>query len=176
MVNAFAAPGGYIVLFRGLLDLTDSAEELAGVLAHEVQHILQRHVTRLLLEHASTGLLLAALTGDVSGTVVFALEGARLLGTLQHSRQHETEADTAGLRMLVAANIDPAGMVSLFARLRTAGQQVPDVLQYLSTHPDTAQRIATLKALAAQTSHPFVKLLPHYDWQDMRRICTAGQP
>jgi beta-barrel assembly-enhancing protease len=76
MVNALAAPGGYITLFRGLLEHTKSAEELAGVLAHEVQHIVQRHVSRQLLEHTSTGLLLAAVTGDVSGTVVFGLEGA----------------------------------------------------------------------------------------------------
>lgn len=173
MVNAFAAPGGYIVLFRGLLDLTGSAEELAGVLAHEVQHVLQRHAIRLLLEHASTGLLLTALTGDVSGTVVFGLESARLLGTLQHSRRHEAEADVAGLQMLIAAAIDPAGMVTLFERLQEAGQHTPRFLQYFSTHSSTAQRVATLKTLLDQSSHTSVKLLPHYAWEDMHHICTA---
>ncbi len=175
-VNAFAAPGGYIVVFRGLLDRTGSAEELAGVLAHEVQHILQHHVTRLLLEHASTGLLITALTGDVSGAMVFGLERARLLGTLQHSRQHEEEADVAGLQLLLAAAIDPSGMVTLFARLRDEGQNAPSFLHYLSTHPSTTQRIATLKTLAGQSSRQFSKLLPDYAWEDMRQLCSTPRP
>ena len=175
-VNAFAAPGGYIVVFRGLLELTGSAEELAGVLAHEVQHILQHHVTRLLLEHASTGLLLTALTGDVSGAMVFGLESARLLGTLQHRRQHEAEADVAGLQLLLAAAVDPSGMVTLFEHLHEEGQNAPRFLHYLSTHPNTTQRIATLKALAGQSSRQFSKLLPDYDWEDMHHICAAPHP
>jgi predicted Zn-dependent protease len=64
IVNALAAPGGYILVFRGLLDRTRSPEELAGVLAHESQHVLKRHTTRALLENVSSGLLVAALMGE----------------------------------------------------------------------------------------------------------------
>src|SRR5207248_840587 len=76
IVNAVAAPGGHVILFRGLLERTDSAEELAGVLAHEVEHVLHRHVTRAIFQQASTGVLMAALVGDVSGVVAYGLAGA----------------------------------------------------------------------------------------------------
>jgi predicted Zn-dependent protease len=96
-----------------------------------------------------------------------------VFGTLQHSRHHEAEADVAGLRLLVAAGIDPTGMVRMFARLQEQEQHTPALLQYLSSHPRTAQRIATLTTLASQATGPFVKLLPYYNWEDMHHICTA---
>ena len=110
-VNALAAPGGALVLFRGLLERTASAEELAGVLAHEIQHVLHRHGTRMVMQRASTAVLLTAVAGDVSGLMAFGLEAARTLGDLRHSRRNEEEADLDGLRMLLAAGVDPRGML-----------------------------------------------------------------
>jgi len=175
-VNAFAAPGGYIVIFRGLLEHTRSAEELAGVLAHEMQHILQRHATRALLQHASTGVLLAAMAGDVSGAMTYGLESARTLGALRYSRQNEEEADAEGLRMLLAAGVDPAGMIAFFEVLRKRGGETPGLLAYLSTHPSPAERMERLKALAGQSQRPPRKLLPNYDWEDIKKICPAAAP
>ncbi len=175
-VNAFAAPGGYVVIFRGLLERTRSAEELAGVLAHELQHILQRHATRALLQHASTGLLIAALAGDASGAMTYGLESARALGTLRYSRQNEEEADAKGMRMLLAAGIDPAGMIAFFEVLRKEGGEAPGLLAYLSTHPNPGDRIESLKSLAGQSQRTPVKLLPDYDWRDITKICQAAGP
>ncbi|MFQ5881622.1 MAG: M48 family metallopeptidase [Candidatus Methylomirabilales bacterium] len=175
-VNAFAAPGGYIIIFRGLLEQTRTAEELAGVLAHELQHILKRHATRALLQHASTGLLVAAMTGDASGAMAFGLESARTLGMLQYSRRHEEEADTEGMRMLLAAGIDPAGMIAFFETLSKEGQKTPEFLKYLSTHPSTEDRIARLRSLAARTEGRPAKLLPGYDWGDIHKICQGASP
>jgi predicted Zn-dependent protease len=173
-VNAFAAPGGHIVLFRGLLDRTRTAEELAGVLAHEVQHILQRHATRALLQHASTGLLLAAISGDVSGAMAYGLEAGRTLAALQYSRQNEEEADTEGMRMLLAAGIDPGGMIAFFESLERQEVQTPGILRYLSTHPSTGDRIQRLRSLASQAQGTPAKLLPEYDWQEVRNMCEAA--
>src|SRR5260370_1392343 len=115
--NAFAAPGGTGVVFRGLLERTDSPEQLAGVLAHELQHVVQRHSTRAIVQHTSSGLLIAALTGDVTGPLAYGLEAARVLGQLRYSRDAEEEADTEGLKMLLAARVDPAGMIAFFKAL-----------------------------------------------------------
>jgi predicted Zn-dependent protease len=172
-VNALAVPGGYIVLFRGLLEQTRTAEELAGVLAHEVQHILRRHATHALLQDASTGLLVTFLTGDVSGTVAYGLEGARMLSLLQYSRRNEEEADIEGMRLLLAAGIDPAGMIAFFERLSKEGGDAPAFLKYVSTHPSTGERIETLKSLAARAPRGSGKLLPAYDWRDISKVCQA---
>lgn len=173
LVNAFAAPGGVIVVFRGLLDRTDSAEELAGVLAHEVQHVLHRHATRALFRQASTGILMAALVGDVSGLVAFGVEGARMLGDMRHSRHSEEEADRDGLRLLQAAGIDPAGMLAFYESMKKLeGGNLPGFVRYLSTHPAAADRLQRLTALAAQPPpRPSAPLLPDYDWSDIKKMC-----
>ncbi|MGH7770671.1 MAG: M48 family metallopeptidase [Candidatus Binatia bacterium] len=173
MVNAFAAPGGHIVIFRGLIERTQNAEELAGVLAHELQHVLQRHATRALLQHASTGLLVAAVSGDVSGVMAFGLESARTLGALRYSRQNEEEADREGMQMLIRAGIDPAGIISIFELFKQEGGKLPALLAYLSTHPSTERRIDKLKLLAAESQRKPVKLLKDYDWDDMKKICSS---
>src|SRR2546430_1228282 len=103
IVNAVAAPGGHVILFRGLLERTDSAEELAGVLAHEVEHVLHRHVTRAIFQQASTGVLMAALVGDVSSLVAYGLEGARTLGDLRMNHGPGSEGGHDGMRALRGA-------------------------------------------------------------------------
>ena len=174
VVNAMAAPGGFIIVFRGLLDRTDTPEELAGVLAHEVAHVTQRHVTRMIVQHASTGLLVAALTGDVTGVMAYGLQAARTLGSLQYGRLAEEEADREGLRLLLSAGIDPAGMIRFFEKMEDKGGQWPAALKYLSSHPGLPERVARLRALAAewQTGAP-VRRLDGGDWVDVRRICPA---
>jgi len=176
MVNALAAPGGYILVFRGLLERTRSPEELAGVLAHEFQHVLKRHATRALLQNVSSGLLVAALTGDASGVMAFGLESAQTLGALRYSRQNEEEADAEGMRMLIQAGVDPAGIIAFFEVLQRGDSKGAALFQYLSTHPQTKERVERLKSLAAQSHVRPVKLLPDYDWRDIRRICKPAVP
>jgi predicted Zn-dependent protease len=175
-VNALAAPGGYIVLFRGLLEQTRSPEELAGVLAHEMQHVLRRHTTRALIQHVSTGLLLTAVTGDMTGPLAYGLQSARILGQLQYSRRAEAEADAEGMRMLLVARIDPAGMIDFLEGLMKGEKAPRTVLKYLSTHPSTSNRLERLRALAGQAAGAPVKLFPDRDWNDVKRLCgPSGQ-
>lgn len=178
VVNALAAPGGHIILFRGLLERTENAEELAGVLAHEVEHVLHRHVTRAIFQQASTGVLMAALVGDVSSVVAFGLEGARTLGELQMTRAAETEADYEGMRLLQEAGIDPQGMVTFFEKLSSheRGSGADAFTRYLRTHPTTRERIATLRALAAAGPKAERRLLPDDDWNDIKSLCGPLPP
>ncbi|MFQ5991848.1 MAG: M48 family metallopeptidase [Nitrospiraceae bacterium] len=174
VVNAFAAPGGYVVVFKGLLERTQSPEELAGVLSHEMQHIEQRHVTRALLEQISTGLLISAISGDPTGGVAFGVEGARALGMLRYSRNHEADADTRGIGMLLSAGVDPNEMIAFYRELQSHTKGQEGVMSYLSTHPSTEERIMNLQTLAKGTSSQTTKIAPDLDWPSIRSQCYAS--
>ena len=171
VLNALAVPGGHVVILRGLLERTRSPEELAGVVAHELQHILRRHTTRAVLQDVGTGLLLMALTGDVTGPMAYGLETARALGELRYSRRAEEEADLEGMKMLLAARVDPAGMIAFFETLQKEEGAQPEALTYLSSHPMPAARIARLKAMAAAWPGPPEPVLPGEDWPALTKRC-----
>lgn len=165
LVNAFALPGGTIVLFRGLIERAQTPEELAGVLAHEMQHVVLRHSTQALLRELPVRLLIAGLTGDAPA-VGQALHAAASLRSLHFSREAEREADRAAVAMLAAAGADPRGLVSFLARLEGDDAGLP---AYLSTHPPTRERIAALEALAAAA--PAHTWAPAAGWEAIRSSC-----
>ena len=171
VVNALAVPGGHVVIFRGLLERTTRPEEVAGVLAHELQHVLQRHATRAVIQDLSTGLLLMALIGDVTGPLAYGLQTARTLGELRYSRRAEEEADTEGMKMLLAARVDPAGMLAFFEKIQKEEGDVANAFAYLSSHPLAADRVARLKAMAAAWRGTPDPLLPNEDWPALMKRC-----
>ena len=171
VVNALAAPGGHVVILHGLLERTDTPEELAGVMAHELQHILRRHTTRAVIQDVGTGLLLMALTGDMTGPLAYGLETARALGDLRYSRRAEEEADREGMKMLLAARVDPAGMIAFFEKMQKEEGAQSQALTYLSSHPMPAERIARLRSLAAAGTGPPEPLLPNEDWPALTKRC-----
>lgn len=157
-VNAFAVPGGYVVVHTGLMRLAASAEEVAGVLAHEVQHIEQRHSLRGMAQSLGLAAALGLLVGDVGG---LASVGRDLL-SLKFSRDHETEADREGMKLLVAAKINPTGMRDFFAKM--AAQSTLE-LGYLSTHPPSAQRMAEIERMIKALPADAIKTPPlAYDY------------
>ncbi len=173
-INAFALPGGHVVVFRGLLEATETPEQLAAVLAHEFQHIYKQHSTRAMIEQASTSLLIAAVSGDFTGGLAYGIEGARVLGMLRYSRLHEDEADREGLRLLQVAGIDPAEMITFYRIMEAQDPHDVAASSYLSTHPNTNDRIARLTMLAgAPPQHP-VKLLPLQEWKNLRSLCRRS--
>ena len=172
--NALAAPGGNILVFRGLLKETDTPEELAGVLAHEMQHILLRHGMRMLVQQISMAFVVAALSGDASGIMTFGLQAAHTLQSLSYSRGAEEQADEQGLHLLLRANIDPKGMIAFFDNLKDKHQ--PGLLpQYLSTHPSADERMSRLKAISENsTPQQTNPLLSQSDWSQIRELCGAS--
>ncbi|MDO8547748.1 MAG: M48 family metallopeptidase [Nitrospirales bacterium] len=168
--NAFAAPGGQIVLFRKMLQSAERPEDLAGVLAHEMQHIYHRHAMKALVRDLSVAAIVGAVFGDITGIGALAVAAGRTLTTLHYSRETETEADREGLRLLQAARVDPAGMVRFFETLKkhTGDAGLP---AYLSTHPDTEQRLAEMKALAEATPVQSEPLLADVKWDEVRKLC-----
>ena len=136
-VNAFAMPGGFVVVHTGLIQLAESPEELAGVLAHEIQHVEQRHSLRAMAQSLGLYAVLSLLVGDTSS---LASLGGDLL-KLKFSRNHETEADREGLKALVAAGIRPEGMRDFFAKM--AAQSKLE-LGLLSSHPASEERMTEM--------------------------------
>lgn len=168
-VNALAAPGGYLILYEGLLKRTKTPEELAGVLAHEMQHIFHRHPTKALLQHVSTRLLISAMMGDARGAMAFGLESARILGILRYSRQSEGEADRGAIQMLAASGMNPAGLATFFEGIQK--EESLRLPAYLSTHPELGERIHLLKGLAEEVPVQSKKLLPDYPWEEIHGMC-----
>jgi predicted Zn-dependent protease len=177
VVNAFAVPGGHVVVLRGLLDELRRPEELAGVLAHEMQHVLQRHSTKAIVQHVSTGLLIAALTGDVTGPMAYGLESARVLGQMRYSRSAEEEADAQGMALLLAAGLDPKGMIDFVEALERKERDPSGLARFLSSHPGTVDRVTRLRRLAAGAPPPRRLALDPAEWTALRAICEAkGEP
>jgi predicted Zn-dependent protease len=164
VVNAFALPGGYVVVFTGLLRKAESGEEIAGVLGHELSHVLQRHGLERIVKQLGLMAVLSIALGDQRGLIGLTKQiGVELL-TLKFGRGQETEADISGVRLLHRAKIDPAGMVRFFERL---SEQDKVRVEILSTHPMSTARAARLKAevaaLPKQTPEPFT-----FDWKSVR--------
>jgi len=150
-LNAFAVPGGHVVVFTGLLKAVKRPEELAGVLAHEIAHVTERHSLRKLVEAAGLVLILQAVVGDATGLIAAAKEGSELLLRQKFSRDFEREADDQGWKYLLAAKIDPRGMIDFFSTMQKelasnpAAAAVEGTLGFLSTHPPTKERIERLE-------------------------------
>jgi beta-barrel assembly-enhancing protease len=163
-INAFALPGGFVGVNAGLLLATDTENELAGVLAHEVSHVTQRHIARAMYDNQRTSIMsmatmLAALllgaatdmSGDAMTGVVTASQAMAAQRQINFTRSNEHEADRVGMDVLSSAGFDPSGMSTFFEKLskRYGGQQqyVPAILQ---THPVTTERVAEARARARQ--------------------------
>ena len=161
-INAFAIPGGYVVVNTGLIKAADSAEEVAGVLAHEVQHVEQRHTLKNLIHTLGWRAVLSLALGDVSGGMI--ASAAANLGELKYSRDLESEADLGGLHALKKAGIAPQGMVSFFSKLaKQDGASIP----FLSTHPASEQRMQSLQnAIIQQGTWPTTPL--PYNWSSIK--------
>ncbi|MGE0496050.1 MAG: M48 family metallopeptidase [Vulcanimicrobiota bacterium] len=167
MVNAFAAPGGQVVVMSGLLKKAESPEEVTGVLAHELQHVLHRHSIRQLADRLKWHLVMALLIGDVGSVQEAVMANAPLFLQLSFSRSMETEADTTGVELLVKSKVDPRGLRSFFERLQNQQGADPKILKIISTHPATADRIEYLNELIeANADKEFEPV--EVDWKELQ--------
>jgi beta-barrel assembly-enhancing protease len=166
-VNAFAAPGGYIVVFRGLAKTASSPDELAGVLAHEMQHVTQRHSLKGMIRSAGIFALISLVAGDVSAVAA----AAGHLGNLRFQRADEEQADREGMKTIQRARLAPEAMVRIYERLALESGDLPGALQYLSTHPEMKDRVGKLKRLARESRYHPVTIGNAARWTEIRESC-----
>ncbi len=161
-INAFALPGGFIGIHTGLMLLSDTEAELAGVVAHEVGHVVQRHIARAVQAQSRSsiasiaGMLGAILVGAITGNAdavpgIIALgQGTAMQQQINFTRMEEHEADRVGIRYLAAAGFDPEGMAAFFTKMMRnrglAGSEIPPMLL---THPVDTVRLAEARARIA---------------------------
>ncbi|HYG21216.1 MAG TPA: M48 family metallopeptidase [Verrucomicrobiae bacterium] len=149
-LNAFAVPGGHVVIHTGLLLASDAPEEVAGVLAHEIAHVTRRHGFRNVISTLGLYQLVQLVVGDASGIIAVLASNSTFLLERKFSRDFEREADDAGWDYLMHANIRPDGMIEFFRKMRKeetkAAGADSGAMALMSTHPATAERIANLES------------------------------
>jgi beta-barrel assembly-enhancing protease len=170
-LNAFALPGGYVVVHSELLLRADSAEEVLGVLAHEISHVTSQHGTRNLIASAGLFVTVQAVLGDASGLLATLAGAAPFLLSQKYSRGFENEADEQGFELLQRAHIDGRGMVSFFDKVKAeeekvrakvreqvgegAGAVLTKTPEFMATHPATDSRIEHMREKAARQQGPY---------------------
>jgi predicted Zn-dependent protease len=147
--NAFALPGGWVGVHRGLFRIAKRPEEVAGVIAHEIIHAEERHGMQRMVGSLGVRILMSLAFGG-SDLSLLAGTGMDLL-MLSHSRDQETEADVLGRVLMVEAGIDPEGMASIFEAFALEAEKGGSMPTLLSSHPDSEARAA----LARQGERPY---------------------
>ena len=189
MVNAFAAPGGHIVIMRGLIDKAAGPNEVAGVLAHEMGHVVERHSTESLFRAIGFNLIAATLIGNTTSMGSALAELGTGLASLSYGRAAERQADAVGVSLLNRAGISGEGLAAFFARI-AAGRdkdksKKPEkgkgvsakkkaensggstIWGYLSTHPPSTERAQRIKAASTGRG----QAMSAGDWAALKAIC-----
>jgi predicted Zn-dependent protease len=156
VVNAFSIPGGPVFVYTGLLNRIKTEDELAGIIGHEMTHVLRQHWAYAYADSEKRNLLL--------NIGLFALHANYTLGDLtsmvnelydlKYSRKDETQADEGGLQMMVAAGYNPQGMVDVFTMLAALGKG-KEPPEWLNDHPDDGHRVKHMEEIIGTMHGPF---------------------
>jgi len=167
-VNAFALPGGAIVVYTGLLRSATSPEQVAGVLAHEIAHVTRRHGMERIAQSIGVIASLQLLFGDVTGLAAVAAEVLREGAINSYGRDQEHQADMDGVKTLARASIDPRSLADFFVLLKKEEAGSINLPAFLATHPDLDQRIKDVRTAAKRSG--FAQAKPFaLSWPDVQK-------
>jgi len=173
LVNAFALPGGRVVLFRGLIDAAAGPDEVAAVLAHEIGHVANRDPARGALRSAGSIGVLGLLFGDFAGGTVVLFMLNRLIDA-SYSQQAEALADSFAHNALIDAGIAPSSLATFFERLVDDSEQPTGIAAHFLAHPAMGDRIAAARNADSLLAGPVRPSLNASDWRALQRICQSG--
>ena len=173
MVNAFAAPGGQIIIMRGLIDRAGTPDEVAAVLAHEIGHVEARDTTRNALRAAGSAGLLALVLGDFAGGSAVVVAAEYTLNA-SYTREAEAAADVFALDMMEAAGADAEALATFFDSLGKIERTLPDLPEYLSSHPETTDRADAARSFA-KTQGRTTPILTDQEWAALQNICKTSE-
>jgi predicted Zn-dependent protease len=169
-LNAYALPGGHIIVNAEMIRFCQSPEELAGVIAHELGHVEHRHGVNRLIQQFGLTIILAIATGTESSALQDA--GMSLLNNY-FSREDETQADDFAMQQLIAAQIDPVCMSTVFARMAEHNGDMNGVMNFLSTHPELSERAAGAATFPKPSD--FVAIPFDINWSDIHERASKAQ-
>lgn len=159
IINAFAMPGGHLVVYTGLFKKCKSAEQLAGIMGHEIAHIQEKHVTKKLIKEVGLSVLVAITGGNVEG-VKAVIEH---LSSVAYDRKLEKEADLKSIEYLNAANINPVGLAEFMEELDKMDGELPEELGWFSTHPKSKERAKYIRKKVNSINKKYPPLNTNWD-------------
>jgi predicted Zn-dependent protease len=176
-INAFAAPGGYVYFYTGLLHMMANEAELASVMAHEISHVVARHGAKRLQAALGVSLAYELVFGKNSSQTMQAAVGVGMnLLFASYSRENEREADDYAVTYMIRAGYDPAAMETMFGKLAASGTEQNAFEKLVSSHPETQDRIRdTRAAVARKKPLPTNLTLGQERYQQMVKRLPAGK-
>jgi predicted Zn-dependent protease len=172
-VNAFALPDKHLVVYSGLIRYCKSAEELSGVLAHEISHMEQHHVMKKLVKEVGLSMLTTIAGGESSGEIM--RQTIKLLSSTAFDREQEREADISAVHMMAKADIDPESFANFLFRLSQEKDDIPKHFEWLSTHPNSQDRSAEILQLRKQETYHSCPITDNDRWARMKEIVSKQQ-
>ena len=162
-VNAFTIPGGNIYIFSGLLTMSDSPEEVAAVLAHEIAHAEKRHVVNKIIKEFSIAVVVGILAGGDPSVIIQIIQ--QVVGS-SFDREQEEEADRYALELMEKAKIDPKHLGEFFTKLDERGLSFNKNLEFLATHPHNDSRIEKVRGY--RTARDFHEEKIEMNWESIK--------
>lgn len=168
-VNAFALPGNHLIIYSGLIERCDSAEELCGVMAHEIGHITLDHVIKRLGSELGITVLTTLASNGNAATV------ARVIKSLSSSafeRGQESEADAFAVNTLQKAGVNPEGFAVFMNKMADIYKDIPKEMEWISSHPDSRNRVVAIRGLIRNDAN-YTPVITEEEWQILKRAVAA---
>lgn len=184
-INAFAMPGGVIGVHTGLIVAATNESELAGVMGHEIGHVVQHHMARMMAQQKNdslislAGMALAILSAranpQLASAAMMTSSASTVQKQLDYTRDHEREADRVGISILESAGYDTHGMASFFQVMQKGTRYVEgSAPTFLRTHPITSERIADVTARISNSRYRMAPYSPDFDLVRAKVLATSG--
>lgn len=167
-VNAFALPNHHMVIYSGLILACKSPEELMGVMAHEIAHMELNHVMKKLTKELGIATLVIMIGGN--GGIELITEVMRVVSSSAYSRRYEREADQKAVEYLENANINPVFFSNFLMNLEKSDDVFEKSMYWISTHPDSQERISNISSLTKRKSYMDEPILTQEEWERIQSL------
>jgi hypothetical protein len=174
LVNAFALPGGRVILFRGLIDEAQNPEEVASILAHEIGHVVNRDPTRDALRSAGSIGVLGLIFGDFAGGTVVLMLANQLINA-KYSQAAEAGADDYAHQLMREAGVDPRALGTFFGRLMDEYGDAEGIMAHFASHPQMVSRIEAAQQASEGGNYGLPVITPA-QWRAMQTMCGQDAP